>query len=110
MYIKLLRNTVADGQPVSKGQEVSVTDATGKTLVQMGKAVELPSPIGRGAGGEGREPVTMIAVVDEPTEPENEAQPIEPEIIDPAPIVEPARNAPPPPASRGNGGKGKGGK
>jgi len=54
--------------------------------------------------------VTMIAVVDEPTEPENEAQPIEPEIIDPAPIVEPARNAPPPPASRGNGGKGKGGK
>lgn len=43
MLIKLLRNTVADGQMAGAGQVVTVTDATGRTLVQMGKAVEVDS-------------------------------------------------------------------
>ena len=68
MHIKLLRNTVADGQPVSIGQVIDVSEATGKTLVQMGKAVELPSPVGRGQGeGTERAPITLIAV--EPDKP-----------------------------------------
>jgi len=91
MHIKLLRNTVADGQPVSIGQTLDVSDATGKTLVQMGKAVEFPSPVGEGRGegdspspvGEGRgeggnrAPITVIAVeAQAPIEPV--AEPIAP--------------------------------
>jgi hypothetical protein len=38
MKIKLLRNTVADGKQVSAGTIVTVSDAAGQTLVQMGKA------------------------------------------------------------------------
>lgn len=45
MKILLLRNTVADGRSVSAGQEVEVLDATGRALVQMGKAREIASEI-----------------------------------------------------------------
>lgn len=41
MKIKLTRNTVADGKNVNAGEEVTVSDATGKTLIQLGKAVLL---------------------------------------------------------------------
>lgn len=72
MLIKLLRNTVADGRQVGAGQVVDVTEATGKTLVQMGKAVDHPSPVGRGAGGEGEAPA---------------AKPVVEKVADPLPIV-----------------------
>lgn len=77
MLIKLLRNTVADGLPVSAGQVVDVSDGAGKALVLMGKA-------------------SLVAVadtpeaVDEPIETVNTAGPIEPaaEVVE---SVAPAR-------------------
>ncbi len=90
MHIKLLRNTVADGQPVSIGQVIDVSEATGKTLVQMGKAVEFSSPVGRGQGeGTERAPITVIAV--EPV-----AELIEPD----KPIATAPTGAPPKPKGR----------
>jgi len=88
MRITLLRNTVADGRTVGVGQTVDVSDAAGKTLVQMGKAVEAaPAPADRA-------PITLVAV--DPV--------IEPAPDQPAAPIEAA--APPPPARRG---KAKGG-
>ena len=106
MYIKLLRNTVADGQPVSIGQILDVSDATGKTLVQMGKAVEFPSPVGRGQGeGTDRAPITVIAVeAQAPIEPV--AEPIEPVAEPIEPVAEPIAAAPTgaPPKPKGRNG------
>lgn len=39
MRIKILRATVADGQPVDAGAEVDVSDTAARTLINLGKAV-----------------------------------------------------------------------
>lgn len=97
MHIKLLRNTVADGQPVSVGQIIDVTDATGKTLVQMGKAQELAATGVKLAGSEGAEraPITVIAV-----EPDQAIAPTGAPAITGAPAPVAAPIAPPKPKGR----------
>jgi len=70
MLIKLLRNTVADGQMAGAGQVVTVTDATGRTLVQMGKAVEVnaaPHPASLPKGDGAAEVIAPAAPVVEKT-------------------------------------------
>ena len=82
MKIRLTRNTVADGRSVSAGQVVEVSEATGKTLVLMGKAQEVPAA-----------PVAVTAkpepVAEQPT-----AQP------EPTSVAAPIPAPPPPPPSR----------
>jgi len=41
MKIKIIRNTVADGKDVFKGEVVEVSDSIGRMLIQMGKAIEV---------------------------------------------------------------------
>ncbi len=98
MVIKLLRNTVADGQLVGAGQVLNATDPTARTLVQMGKAVLWTEPI------EPQKPIEPVV-----------AEPVSAPVIADEPIAdvksvadEPI--APPPPARHGKSGKGKGGK
>lgn len=99
MWIKLLRNTVADAQLVSVGQVLNVRDETGLTLVRMGKATAWTDPL------EPPKPIEPAAeVVKEPIAPVSDASPSAPVVV-----AEPVA-APPPPSGRGKGNKGKGGK
>ena len=43
MNIRLTRNTIAGGRPVSAGQTIEVDDRDGNLLVEMGKAVPVKS-------------------------------------------------------------------
>ena len=42
MRIEILKSTIVDLNPVSKGDVVETTERTGQLLVQMGKAKEAP--------------------------------------------------------------------
>lgn len=45
MRIKILRATVADGQPVDADVEIEVSEATARTLINLGKAEQAkPKP------------------------------------------------------------------
>lgn len=43
MKLKILRSTVADGQPVGAGDEVEVSESAARVLINLGKAVPAKS-------------------------------------------------------------------
>lgn len=58
MIIRLTRNTIVEGRACSVGEEATVKDKVGRSLVLMGKAVEIqpaveiqhPDPLPEGEG------------------------------------------------------------
>lgn len=43
MWIKIMRDTVADGKPVKEGEVLDISDNNARTLILLGKAVDVPA-------------------------------------------------------------------
>ena len=55
--IKMLRNTKASGKPCAKGKVVQVSESDAKTLIRMGRAVDV-------SGKDDKQPQEDAAVAD----------------------------------------------
>lgn len=49
MWIKIMRDTVADGKPVKAGEVLEISDNNARTLILLGKAVDVPAETAKAA-------------------------------------------------------------